>query len=90
MSKFKSGWDKYTRIHYRLVDFGARRVVAPGFIVVGLLVAAVGMPAVLPGGIVLVNGVPDDDLVMRWASVLLPLLVSGLGVALYRAKPLNS
>lgn len=82
--------EKYARAHYRFVDFCVRRVVAPAFVVVGLLLAIVGIPALLPGGMVLVNGVPDDDLVMRWASVLLPLLFSGLGVALYRAKLLNS
>jgi hypothetical protein len=74
-------------LYWKLFNFLVRRVVAFGFIAIGLLVAASGVNGLFPGGSVQVNGVPSDDLVLRVALVLLPLLVVVLGVALYRVKP---
>jgi hypothetical protein len=73
--------------YWKLLNFLVRRVVATGFVAVGLLVAATGLPGLLPGGSVQVNGAPSDDMVLRVAVVLLPLLVSALGLALYRVRP---
>ena len=74
-------------MYWSILNFVVRRVVALGFIAIGLLVAASGAPGLLPGGSVQMNGAPSDDLVLRMAFVLLPLLVAVLGVALYRVKP---
>lgn len=71
----------------KLFNFLARRVIGPAFVVVGLIVAAFGVKSILPGGTVLVDGVPTDDLVFRWLVFLLPLLVSLLGVALFKVAP---
>lgn len=74
-------------VYWRFFNFLVRRVVASAFVVVGGIVAAADIPALLPGGTIPVNGVPTDDLVFRLASVGMPLLVAILGIALYRAKP---
>lgn len=51
------------------------------------MLAIYGIPNLLPGGTVHVDGIPSDDLVFRWVSVLLPLLVVVLGIALFKAAP---
>jgi hypothetical protein len=74
-------------LYWKFFNFIVRRVLAIGFIGVGLILAAYGLPNVLPGGTVLVNGIASDDLVFRWLSVLLPLIAVALGVALFKAAP---
>jgi hypothetical protein len=83
------GGTELMSLYWRIFNVLARRVVAPGFILVGLVIAVVNTPALLPGGTIPVEGSPSTDLVMRIVSVVLPLLVSALGVALFRAKPFN-
>jgi len=92
MSKAEDGlWKRalsaYTRFHWVMFNFMARRVLAVAFIVVGLLISVFNAPVLLPGGTIPVNGVPEDDLVLRLVSVFMPLLVAALGVALFRSKP---
>jgi uncharacterized BrkB/YihY/UPF0761 family membrane protein len=78
---------KYSESHWKLFNLLTRRLMAFSFILGGLVLAIYGVPSVLPGGTVLVEGVPSDDLVFRWLVVLLPLLVVFLGIALYRVAP---
>ena len=78
---------KYSEFHWKLFNFFARRIIAIGFIVVGLVLALYSIPYVLPGGTVLVDGVPSDDLIFRWFAVLFPLVIALLGAALYRVQP---
>ena len=80
-------WNAYKVVHLAVFNFGARRVVASGLIVVGTVLAIYNAPGLLPGGTTLVQGVPSDDLVFRWAVVLLPAAMALFGVALFRAKP---
>jgi hypothetical protein len=77
------------RMHYRFFNFLVRRVIAVGFIVGGALVGFSYLGALLPGGTIVVDGSPNDDLVLRIAVVGFPFLLSALGVALFRAKPFN-
>jgi hypothetical protein len=74
-------------VYWRIFNFLARRIVALGFVFVGLIVAMANVQSALPGGTINVNGVPSDDLVFRLAAVFLPSLVSGLGVALFFVTP---
>lgn len=76
-------------LYWRIFNFLVRRVVATGFVAGGLVVALRSVGSLLPGGTINVNGVPSDDFVFRLFAVLLPLIVSVLGVALYRAKPFS-
>ena len=74
--------------YWRAFNFIARRVVAPAFALVGGLGALSGVPALIdPEGTVLVNGVPDHDLVWRIIAVALPAVVAVFGVLMYRARP---
>lgn len=84
---FRSAWHAYSWFHYRVLNFLARRVVAPAFVVIGGYAAAVNASALLPGGSTLVNGTASTDLVFRISAVVLPLVIAVLGVALYRMKP---
>jgi hypothetical protein len=77
------------KMYLRIFNFLVRRVVAIAFSIGGTVVALAGLPAILPGGTIDVNGVPSTDLIFRWAAVVLPFVVAALGVALYRAKPFN-
>lgn len=78
---------KYSDVHWKVFNLSVRRFIAIGFVVIGLVLTLFGIPSVLPGGTVLVNGVPSDDLVLRWIVLLLPLVVVLLDIALYRAQP---
>ncbi|MBC3873365.1 hypothetical protein [Undibacterium flavidum] len=78
---------KYSEIHWKSFNFLTRRVMALSFIVGGAISTMYGIPSILPGGTILVEGVPSDDLVLRWTVVLLPSLVVVLGIALYRVAP---
>lgn len=86
-STAKRIWRAYEKFHFAVVNFLARRVVGPGFVVVGTLLAGDNLSGLLPGGTTLVEGVPSDDLVLRWVAVFFPALVAVLGLALFRAKP---
>lgn len=77
----------YSEFHWKLFNFLARRVIAVGFVVGGSVLAGYGVSNVLPGGTVLVNGIPSDDLVFRWVTFLLPLLFVPFGIALFKAAP---
>jgi hypothetical protein len=77
----------FLSLYWRVFNFLVRRVVAPGFTVGGLIIAVINVPALLPGGTFNVDGSPSTDIVMRLVSVAMPLLVSALGLALYRAQP---
>ncbi len=74
-------------LHWRLFNFLARRIVAPGFVVVGFLLAAFNIPSLFPGGTINVDGIPSNDIVMRLFAVVLPLVVAVMGVAMFKAKP---
>jgi len=78
---------RISHTYWKLFNFSIRRVLSVLFVVGGLFGAATGVPVLFPGGSVPVNGVPSDDLVLRLAFVLLPLLVALIGIALYRAPP---
>lgn len=73
--------------YWRIFNFVVRRVVAVAFAVGGLVITLANISAVLPGGHIGFNGIPSTDLVLRWAAVVLPLVVAALGVALYRVRP---
>ena len=73
--------------HWDLVNFLGRRVVSIAFMLGGLVLALADAPALLPGGTILMDGAPSSDWVLRIIAVALPLLVAGLGFALFRAKP---
>jgi hypothetical protein len=77
----------YSEIHWKLFNFLTRRVMAVGFVVAGAVLAGFGVPNILPGGMVLVNGIPSDDLVFRWVSFLLPLIFVPFGIALFKVAP---
>jgi hypothetical protein len=78
---------KLRLIYWRIFNFVGRRVLAPGFIAVGLILAAVNIPTLFPGGSVNLDGSPSNDIVFRLFGVILPLLVAALGIALYRSRP---
>lgn len=77
----------YSNFHWKVLNFLVRRVVAIGFVTAGLVLVIYGLPNVLPGGTVLLNGVPTDDLVFRWVSILLPSLFIVFGIFLFKAAP---
>jgi hypothetical protein len=74
-------------LYWRVFNFLIRRVVAPGFVIVGTIVALGNLGSLLPGGTINVNGAPTDDIVFRAIGVFMPLLVAALGIALFRAPP---
>ncbi len=78
---------RLTLTHWRVFNFMVRRVMAIGFVFVGLVLFAYGLPTLLPGGTIKVNGVPSDDMVYRLFGTLMPLVACVLGVALYRTRP---
>lgn len=69
-------------------SFVARRIVGPTFAVGGTIVALSFIDALLPGGTVLVDGVPSSDIMDRAFVVLFPTAIALLGVVMYRAKPM--
>lgn len=77
----------YSEVHWKLFNFLTRRVLAFSFVVGGLVMAVFGVSNILPGGAVLVNSIPSDDLVFRWVTFLLPLLLVLFGVALFKVAP---
>ena len=60
-------------LYWRMFNFLTRRIVAPSFAVGGIIVGLSNIGSVLPGGMVNINGVPSDDLIMRWTGVVMPL-----------------
>ncbi len=74
-------------LYWRAFSFLVRRVVASAFSVGGLIIAVLNAPGLLPGGTINVDGSPSTDIVIRLISGAMPLLISALGLALYRAKP---
>jgi hypothetical protein len=84
MPEFKS---RISSAYWKVFNFCVRRVLAVLFILGGLFGAVTGIPVLFRGGTVPVNGVPSDDLGLRLAFVLLPLLAALAGIALYRAPP---
>ena len=49
--------------------------------------AVLAVSNILQGGTVLVNGIPSDDLIFRYVTFLLPLLLVPIGIALFRVAP---
>jgi hypothetical protein len=78
-----------SHLYGRFISFLVRRVVAPAFVLVGGFVAVANLRALLPGGTILVNGLPNHDIVLRLAAVIFPLALAVLGVAIFRAKPIG-
>lgn len=74
-------------LYWRIFNFLVRRVIAVGFVVVGSIVGVVNLPSLLPGGTINVDGLPSGDIVLRLATVLLPVIVAGFDIALYRVAP---
>ena len=75
-------------LYWRFFNFMVRRVIAVGSVVVGLLIALSGLPALLtPSGTVQVNGHPESDLFYRIFAVIMPTVGAVFGVLLYRAAP---
>jgi hypothetical protein len=79
--------DSFKILHWRFFNFFTRRIMASCFICGGLILFVYGLPSILPGGTVQLNGQPTDDLVFRLFSALIPLIVTALGVFLFRANP---
>ena len=74
-------------LYWRLFNFLVRRVVAVGFVAVGLVLCLWFFPSLIdPNGTIPVNGVPQSDLFYRLVAVVLPALVAGLGVLLFRLR----
>lgn len=78
---------KYSGAHWKLFNFLTRRVMAVSFVIGGIASAASALPNILPGGTILVDGVPTDDLVIRWVSFILPLLLIPIGIFLFKSAP---
>lgn len=78
---------KYSEYHWKFFNFLTRRLMALSFIVGGIILTMYGLQCILPGGTVLVDGIPTDDLVFRWVVFLLPLIGVLLGIASYRVAP---
>jgi len=74
-------------LYWRLFNFLIRRVIAVGFMFGGAILFISGVPDILPGGTVQFNGQPTDDAVIRFFSVLFPLIVVVLGIFLFRVNP---
>lgn len=74
------------KLYWRFLNFLIRRVVATAFVSGGIILFIYGMPSILPGGTVQVNGEPTDDMVFRFFSALFPLVLVVLGIFLFRAK----
>jgi len=79
--------NNWRSLYWNFFNFLTRRVMALGFVGVGIILSVSALPNLLPGGTVQDNGVPSDDIVLRTFSVVFPLIVSLLGVLLFRAKP---
>jgi hypothetical protein len=74
--------------YWRLFNFLARRVVAVGFMIVGSILCLYFLPSLIdPKGTIPVNGIPESDIVYRLFAVVLPAIVAGLGLLLYRVRP---
>lgn len=79
--------NSYRLSYWRFFNFLTRRVMASCFMFGGLILFIYGVPNLLPGGTVQVNGQPTDDIVFRLFSVLFPLIMTVLGIFLFRANP---
>lgn len=75
------------RHYYDFLNFFMRRVVAVSFIAGGAIMGITGIGYLLPGATVLVNGSPSRDLLLRLFAALMPWVMAGLGVLLYRVAP---
>ncbi|WP_293003330.1 hypothetical protein [Nevskia sp.] len=76
-------------LYWRVFNFLVRRVVALAFLAGGITVAIINGTSLMPDGTVNVEGAPSTDMVMRLVAVVLPLVVAGLGVLLFRVPPFN-
>lgn len=81
------GRGRFEKLYWRAFNFAIRRILAVWFIIAGTFMALVAIPNLLPGATIQVDGRPSDDMVLRVTMVLLPLILSGFGIAFYRAKP---
>jgi hypothetical protein len=79
--------DSARLLYWRSFNFLTKRIMAPCFIIGGFVIFIYGVPNILPGGTVQLNGQPTDDMIIRLFSVLMPLIMSVSGVFLFRAKP---
>jgi phosphoribosylcarboxyaminoimidazole (NCAIR) mutase len=69
------------RTYTRVFNLMVRRVVAVGFVIVGLIGALSSLPALIdPNSSIPVNGVPDRDIVYRVIAVTLPAVMAVFGV----------
>lgn len=75
--------------YWRIFNFLVRRFMAVAFAIGGFILACTSVPAIFPGGTIIVDGVPSGDLFFRWIAIVLPMVVATLGVALYRVKPFS-
>jgi len=71
----------FSASYWKLFNFLVRRVVAAGFIIVGLIVSYFGVNDLIA------ENPRQTDHVVRWITVLMPLLVVALGVLLARTTP---
>lgn len=72
-----------------VLNFAIRRVVACGFVGVGMLLTVLNLQYLQPGATIDFNGQPSNDLFIRFVSVGFPALVAFFGVLLFRAKPIG-
>jgi hypothetical protein len=78
---------KLTELHAAVFNFGAR-ITGVALIVVGSVFSFWALRLVLDAeSTMMVNGVPENDPVMKWVLLLLFLLLTVLGVFLLFARP---
>ncbi len=76
------------QLYWRVFNFAVRRVFAVAAVVAGSTVSLSSLPALLdPTGTVLVNGVPESDIVYRLLAVLYPAVFAVGGLLLYCSRP---
>jgi len=72
-----------------LFSFLARRIGGPAFAIGGAFLSLSSIDILLPGGTVMMDGVPTDDIVLRAFAVLFPGVIAVLGVAMSLSKPIT-
>jgi hypothetical protein len=73
--------------HWRIFNFLMRRVVAIAFMAGGTLLFLQGARHLLPGGTIVIDGHPTDDVGMRLIVTVLPGVMAVLGALMFRARP---
>jgi hypothetical protein len=70
----------------KILSFLVRRMIAPGFVFVGGLLAIIDLRFLVPGVTIDYNGQPSSDIGIRLTCVLFPVLMAIFGGVLFRVK----